>query len=122
MLAEFGNKTVILEMLPMVGKGIYINNVIKTTMRLKEKGVEIKTNHKLEAIKENTVVVKNSAQNITSEIECDGVVMAIGVIPENSLLPQLEGRFKRVINVGDSSRVGKLATAVRDGYDYLKNV
>lgn len=122
LLAESDNEIVLLEMLPAVGRGICINNVLKTTKILGEKGVGIKTSHRLEAIKEKTVVVRDLVQNSTAELECDAVVLAIGVIPENSLLDKLEARFAKVVNVGDSSEAGKIATAVHDGYYYLKHV
>ncbi|MFX3616519.1 MAG: FAD-dependent oxidoreductase [Sporolactobacillus sp.] len=122
LLAESNNEIALLEMLPAVGRGICINNVLKTTKILDEKGVKIKTSHKLETINESTVVVQDLKQNSRSEMECDTVVLAIGVIPENSLLEKLEARFTKVVNVGDSSEAGKIATAVHDGYYYLKHV
>lgn len=68
------------------------------------------------------MIFQDLDQNTKSEIECDEVVLAIGVTPENSLLEELQSRFIKVINIGDSLKAGKITSAVSDGYYYLKHI
>lgn len=122
LLVAQGNRIVVLEMLPAVGNGIMIFNVLAITMPMTAKGHEIKTNTQLLEIKDKAVVATDLTNNATTEIDCDAVVMAIGVLPEDGLLPELDKVFAHVINIGDSARPGKIITAVHDGYYLTKNI
>lgn len=142
------NDVTVLEMMPMVGNGIFINNVIKSIEHLSKNGTKLKTSTSLKEIKDGAVVVEPFAgtannsvltgiKNIVGydpfasdeekpegpyEIPCDTVVLSIGVFSENSLLPELEARFEQVVNIGDSAKPGKITTATSDGYYAAKNI
>ena len=62
-LVEDGNKVIIVEMMPIVGNGIYFYNVRRTRRQLEAKGAEIKTNTALVEVKDGSIVVKPVQEN-----------------------------------------------------------
>ena len=82
----------------------------------------IKTRTRLDAVKVGSASVYNAAEDKAEEIPCDAVVLAIGVYTDHSLRDELEARFDKVVELGDVSKVGKIMTATRDGYDRVKTL
>lgn len=135
-LAEDGNKVIIIEMMPIVGNGIYFYNVRRTRRQLEAKGAEIKTNTALVEVRDTSIVVKPVAVNyigsglegikniagvadtVTAdehegpyEIPVDATVLSLGIRPELGLLDELEKRFERVVHVGDCTNPGRIGDA-----------
>lgn len=148
-LLAVNNDVTVLEMMPMVGNGIFINNVIKTIEHLSDLGTVLKTSTALKEIKDGAVTVEPFAgkanesvltgiKNIVGhnpfetegeekhdgpyDIPCDMVVLSIGVFSDNELLPKLEATFDNVLNIGDSYKPGKITTATTEGYFTAKNL
>jgi pyruvate/2-oxoglutarate dehydrogenase complex dihydrolipoamide dehydrogenase (E3) component len=146
-LAEDGNKVTLVEMMPIIGNGIYFYNVRRTRHQLEEKGVVIKTSTALHEIKGGSVVltpakitfmgtalegIKNIAgvgdsvdedvPNGPYEITADATVLSLGVRPDLSLLDDLYARFDKVIYIGDCSRLGKIGDATSVAYFAVKNL
>lgn len=119
-LAVRGNKVTVLEMTDVLGVGVFSFNVTKQIWALEKLGVDIKKHTRLDEVKDGAAVVFDTAEKATAEIPCDAVVMAIGVYTDHSLRDLLETRFDNVVEIGDSNKVGKIMTAVRDGYDRVK--
>lgn len=145
-LAADGNKVTVIEMMPIVGNGIFYFNIAKTKQHLEELGAVIKTNTSLLEIKDNSVLVtpvenkglanttgmKNIAGFVDEDeseehdgpydIECDACVLAIGVQSDLSLLDELESRFDKVVDIGDCAKPGKISDATTGGYFAAKNL
>ncbi len=119
-LAVRGNKVTVLEMTDVLGVGVFNFNVTKQIWALEKHGVDIKTCTRLDAVKDGAAVVFDTKEQQSKEIPCDAVVMAIGVYTDHSLRDLLESKFDRVVEIGDVNKVGKIMTAVRDGYDRVK--
>lgn len=120
LLGTQGNKVTILEMLPTLGNGIFTFNVTKSVWALEKLGVDIKTRTRLDAVNDGSVSVFDTATQKAEEINCDAVVLAIGVYTDHSLRDELEAKFDKVVEIGDVNKAGKIMTAVRDGYDRVK--
>ncbi len=146
-LAEDGNKVIVIEMMPIIGNGIYFYNVRRTRRQLEAKGAEIKTNTALVEVKDGAVVVKPVQENYIGsglegikniagvadavetdehtgpyEIPVDATVLSLGIRPEPGLLDELEKRFERVVNVGDAVSPGRIGDATGAAYLAVKNL
>ena len=119
-LAARGNSVKVLEMLPAPGRGIFNFNVTKTVNALEKQRTEIYTCTRADSISKEAVTVTDTRSGRSEEIPCDVVVLAIGVYTDHSMRDMLEKRFFNVTEIGDANKVGKIMTAVRDGYDRIK--
>ena len=50
-------------------------------------------------------------------LDCDTVVLAMGYLPNTSLLEEIKAAGFEVTNVGDSQKVRKVLEAVHDSFD-----
>lgn len=145
-LAEDGNKVIVIEMMPIVGNGIFYYNVVKTQMFLSERGAEIKTSTALKEVKDHSIVVEpyhgkfisaslKGMRNINGfidvkenentgpyEIPVDATVLSLGIRPDLSMLDELEARFERVVNIGDCTNPGRIGDATSSAYLAVKNL
>lgn len=146
-LAEDGNKVTVVEMMPMLGTGIYYYNVLKNRQFLERHGAVIKTNTRLLEVRDGAVFVEpvkvdaNSAavqgmQNIVGfvdvdnsetetgpyEIPCDVCVLSLGVRSDLSLLEELEDRFEKVVHVGDCTNPGRIGDATSTAFLAVKRL
>ena len=145
-LAEDGNKVIVIEMMPIVGNGIFYYNVVKTEMFLAERGAEIKTSTALKEIKDNAIVVEpysgkffsaslKGMRNINGfvdvkedenkgpyEIAVDATVLSLGIRSDLSMLDELEARFERVVSIGDCTDPGRIGEATSSAYFAVKNL
>ncbi len=145
-LAEDGNEVVVIEMMPIVGNGIFYYNVVKTQQFLEERGATIKTSTALKEIKDGAVVVepyggkfispslkgmrningfidlKEVEENAAYEIAVDATVLSLGIRPDLSLRGELESRFERVIHIGDCTSPGRIGDATGAAFLAVKNL
>lgn len=146
-LAVDGNKVTLIELMPLVGNGIYFYNVRRTRRQLEEKGTVIKTSTALQEIKDDAIVVApaqvsgNSAaldgiKNISGvaeevkeeehdgpyEIPVDATVVSMGVRPDLAMLDELEGKFEKVLYIGDCTSPGPIGKATGAAYLAVKNL
>lgn len=146
-LAEDGNKVTLIEMMPLVGNGIYFYNVRRTRRQLEAKGAVIKTSTALQEVKDDCIVVapanvnyigtgldgiKNIAgvadavvadeHNGPYEIPVDATVLSLGIRPELGMLEELESRFEKVIHVGDCTNPGRIGDATGAAFLAVKNL
>ena len=146
-LAEDGNKVVIIEMMPIIGNGIYFYNVRRTRRQLEAKGAEVKTNTALVEIKDGAIVVEPSNANYIGsglegikniagvadaveedehtgpyEIAVDATVLSLGIRPELGMLDEIEKRFERVVHVGDCTNPGRIGDATGAAFLAVKNL
>lgn len=145
-LAEDGNKVTVIEMMPIVGNGIFYYNVVKTQQFLEARGAVIKTGTALKEIKDGSVVVEpfhghfissslKGQRNINGfvdlqtaeddspyEIPCDVCVLSLGVRNDLSMLDELENRFERVVHIGDCTNPGRIGDATGSAFLACKNL
>ena len=96
-LAAEGLKGItIVEMLPDIAEGMEKTAQLLLQKRLKEYGVSVLTEAKVERITGEAVVLEGG-----KEIKADAVVIAVGRIPDNALIQSLKESAVEVYNVGD---------------------
>lgn len=111
------NTVTVVEMTKHVGATLYATVRLFLTGRLQAAGVKILTLKKLTEIRDNEVVLTDSKSGETTVIPADAVVLAMGVRPERSLAEQVLDEFDHVTLVGDVSRTGQIADAMREAND-----
>lgn len=146
-LAEDGNKVTLIEMMPLVGNGIYFYNVRRTRRQLEAKGAVIKTSTALQEVKDDCIVVApananyigsglDGIKNIAGvadavvedehdgpyEIPVDAAVLSLGIRPDLSLLDEIESRFERVVHVGDCTNPGRIGDATGAAFLAVKKI
>ena len=145
--AEDGNKVTLIEMMPLVGNGIYFYNVRRTRRQLEAKGAVIKTSTALQEVKDDCIVVApananyigsglDGIKNIAGvadavvedehdgpyEIPVDAAVLSLGIRPDLSLLDEIESRFERVVHVGDCTNPGRIGDATGAAFLAVKKI
>lgn len=146
-LAEDGNKVTVIEMMPLIGNGIYFYNVRRTRRQLEAKGAIIKVNTALQEIKDGAIVVspadvnyigtglegikniagvedakENDGKSGPYEIPVDATVLSLGIRPDLSLLNELRSRFTKVVHVGDCTNPGRIGDATGAAYMIARNL
>lgn len=122
LLATKNNQIVICEMLPMFGMGTFMYSTVKAQLGLAKSGVAMKKSTLVTGIEGKKVSFKDIRTDLTGSLLADEVVLALGVSSDISLLDELKKEFATVINIGDSSKPGKIYGAVSDGYHKLKKL
>jgi NADPH-dependent 2,4-dienoyl-CoA reductase/sulfur reductase-like enzyme len=117
MLLAAGEKKVsIIEMLPQIAPGIFPAIRNDELSRLKE--AELLPGCRLTEVREGSIMLEH-ADGTVSEKECDTVVLALGVKPDGALTKSLKAALPDipVLAAGDARKAGRIATAVREGYE-----
>lgn len=117
MLLAAGEKDVsIIEMLPQIAPGIFPAIRNDELSRLQE--AELLPGCRLTEIRPSSIVLEH-ADGTVSEKECDTVVLALGVKPDGALTKSLKAALPDipVLTAGDARKAGRIATAVREGYE-----
>jgi len=116
-LAEDGNRIIVVEMLNQIGPDANVQNLNDILPRLNAYKVDFLPGHKLVKIEADGIVLENTADGRRKEEKVDHVVLSVGVKSNDKLAGELQPHFERVFTVGDARKVGRIAQAVRDGFD-----
>ncbi|MGQ9624428.1 MAG: oxidoreductase [Candidatus Bathycorpusculaceae bacterium] len=119
-LAERGKKVTILEMLGRIGIDMVPMVMVLLRSRLKELGVVMLTNAKVEKITRNSVVYEKDGKKQT--VEADSVVLAMGSKPNLSLMKELEDKVPEIYAIGDADKPSKVLKAIDDGYRVAREI
>ena len=117
LLLASGHKAVsVIEMLPQIAPGIF--PAIRNDELSRLQDAELLPGCRLTEIRDGNIVLEQADGTIT-EKECDSVVLALGVRPDHTLTRQLKEAFLDipVLEAGDARKGGRIATAVREGYE-----
>ena len=140
-LANCGNKVTIVEMMGDIAPGVWFQHKDDVMPKLNRKGTEYYTAHKLVSIDDGGVNVcpveyvnnKNYSKKKkagkpaqkkvattcgeTFHIDCDAVVLSLGVKSNNGLSKALDGKYDgRVFTIGDAVKSGRIADATSMAY------
>ena len=140
-LANCGNKVTIVEMMGDIAPGVWFQHKDDVMPKLNRKGTEYYTAHKLVSIDDGGVNVcpveyvnnKNYSKEKkagkpaqkkvattcgeTFHIDCDAVVLSLGVKSNNGLSKALDGKYDgRVFTIGDAVKSGRIADATSMAY------
>ncbi len=120
MLLEDGStasKVSIVEMLPQIGPGIFGAILNDEMSRIKPYEPDLYPGHALVSIQEAAVTVKELATGKEFDIEADTVIMAAGIRPRTDIADAFRAAFDKVLVAGDARKGGRIATAIREGFE-----
>jgi len=112
-LAEKGKKVTVMEMLGRIGVDMVPMVIMLLYRRLKELGVVMLTNAKVEEIRGDGVVYEKDWKKQT--VEADSVVLAMGSKPNIGLEKALEGKVSKVYAIGDAKEPSNVLNAIHEG-------
>lgn len=122
LLVEQGNKVTIVEMADKIAPGAWFQQLDDALPKLRAADTVFLTSTKLADVKENRIIVNDLKTGVTSEIECDKVVLSMGVRPDDSLYNEIKDEFKNVYKIGDCVKTGRIFNATQDGYNIAKSI
>ena len=116
-LCERGNKVTIVEMLDEIGKGVYVQTYLDCMDKLSKFDINYKPSTKLVEVRKGCAVLQDEKTQKREEYPTDYVVLAMGVHSENPLAEACQKICKHVMVIGDAKAVGRIESAVRDGFE-----
>ena len=117
LLASQGNEVTIVEMQDKIGNGIYAPILYDISTKLKKYNVQFVTEQRLAAIGAEDITTVHALLGKPTKILTDQVVLSLGVSSRKDLLLDIESNFDRVRVIGDAGKVGRIAEAVREGFE-----
>ena len=116
------NKISIIEMADTVAPGAWFQQLDDALPKLKAAGTAFYTSKKLVKINKDSVEVSDTHTGALSKIECDAVVLSLGVKPQRSLYDELKSRFKNVYLVGDCDKPGRIFNATNAAFELAARI
>ena len=113
-LAEDGHEVTIVEMVDEIARDMLFLNRTSLLRSLDEHDVKVLTSTKVIEVVDDGVVVEGPDGQQT--LQCDTVVAAFGVAPENELVGALSGLGAKVHALGDCVQPRKVGDAINDAY------
>ena len=125
MLLADGHKVAIVEMLDQIGPGIFGAILNDEMSRIKPFAPDLYPGHALVSIQAgsandgqgSTVTVEELATGKQFDIEADTVIMAAGIKPRTDVVDLFKANFNNVLVAGDARKGGRIATAIREGFE-----
>jgi len=114
-LAQQGKIVTIVEILPQVANGLHVANRSMLLDLLEKNKVEIITNISLQEVTNDGIIVINKSFE-KSNINCDTVVLALCMKPENELYNSLLDECEEIYKIGDCKQPRKIHDAIWDGW------
>lgn len=115
-LAEQGNHVTYVELPTKSGSKISNLTRLRLFEKLKKLNVEIITDHGVDKILSNGVLLEDQS-GLEKELKVDQVVIAMGVTAYNPLEETLKLQFDHVFVIGDAAGSASLAEATRGGFE-----
>ena len=115
-LAELKNQLLIVEMMDDIAPEAYHQNITDVMSRLSTYNPQFLTGYKLVEILDSEIILENSHSGQKENYSVDNVVLSVGMKANDDIKYILEEYFNNVHVIGDAKRVGRIATAVRDGF------
>ncbi|MBQ9015403.1 MAG: FAD-dependent oxidoreductase [Firmicutes bacterium] len=112
-----GAEVSIVEMLPDIGPGIFPAIRNDELSRILPAEPALYPGHQLLSVNEGGVSVKELASGKCFDITADCVILAAGIRPDSELVDQFRAAFDNVYVVGDARKGGRIATAIREGFE-----
>lgn len=113
---EEGKHVTIVEMADAIAKDVLFINAVSINVKIAEAGIKVCTNSKVQEITDKAVIIQKEDGTL-EEILADTVITAFGMKPNREEAEQIRDKYLyKTRIVGDSEKVGKVATAVRGGF------
>ncbi len=123
LLCEQGNKVTIIEMADSIAPGAWFQHVDDALPKLEAAETQFMPSHKLLEIHSDKVVLENTKKHSKISISVDNVVLSLGSRPVTTLYDEIkDSKLYKVYNIGDSSKVGRIANATESAYQVVKSI
>lgn len=107
----------IIDMLPVIGNGVYPQILVETKERLEQCDTEYLPKHMMKAVEDDGIIVTDMDTGEDEKLPADHVVLALGYTPDRATVSAFEEAFERVSIIGDTRRQGKIPDAMRSGLE-----
>jgi 2,4-dienoyl-CoA reductase (NADPH2) len=114
-------KVTVIEMLPKIGQDIGMSTRWVLMKDIKMRGIDVVTSARMKDIQPDSIVYTD-AKGEDHIIRADNVILAMGSRPENTLSKALEQAGCNVVVIGDANKVGKISSAIDEGFDLGRKV
>ena len=121
-LCEEDNRVLVVEMMDQIGPGTHPQHLDDVLPRLKGYHTEFISGHKLVKITSSGIILEDTKTGQRMDHVVDHVVLAVGVRSNDKFAKELRPHFVRLYTIGDARKVGRIAHAVRDGFDVAWNL
>ena len=112
-LGERGCQVTVIEMQAVIAKEMARNNRFDVVARVEASGATILTNTTIDAVRDGEFVLR-TGERVTNMPVGDAVVLAVGPVPDLSVMPEVEAAGVPHVLVGDCNKPGDFMTAIRD--------
>lgn len=120
-LVSTGNKVLVAEMADTIAPGVWMQHKNDIMPRLYEGGTKFYTSLKLTKIKEDSIVLEGK-EGRKQEIDCDCVVLSLGVKSDRALYEELKEEAGNIYLIGDGEKAGRIADATRSAFECVKGI
>jgi 2,4-dienoyl-CoA reductase-like NADH-dependent reductase (Old Yellow Enzyme family)/thioredoxin reductase len=115
-LLACGNTVTVVEMLEKIGGEAYWQNMVDVLMRLGQQKVKMLPGHKLAKIEKDKIILEIVKDKTMTELSADAVVLGLGVKAGNKVAEEMKASFSNVQFIGDTSKIGRIANAVKTAF------
>lgn len=122
LLIEQGNRISVIEMADRIAPGAWFQQLDDAMPKLIKANTEFYTSTKLVDILPGGISVEDLKTGKKYTIDCDGVVLSMGVKPDNALYNELKHRYNNVYAIGDCNQSGRIYNATKAAYDLAKSL
>ena len=116
-LALLDNQVTLLEMQDKLAAEVSPDNLFTVLRNLNQHDANILLSHRMEKIENGQLVATNLTDNTEVSIDADCIVLSLGNRPNHSLYDELIKQHQKVVALGDSVQVGRVAQAVQSGFE-----
>ena len=112
LLVEKGNIVTVAEMAKDIAPGVWVQHYWDIVPGLEKAGVNLLPGHKLVRVTDDSVVLETKDGNLKM-IDCDAVVLSLGVRSEKTLEEAAKKVTHKVLLIGDAKNPGRIVNATR---------
>ncbi|MBC3796349.1 NAD(P)/FAD-dependent oxidoreductase [Acetobacterium tundrae] len=115
LLETQNNEVYVVEMADRIGPDASWQSFSDVQARLIEFGTVFMPSHKLVEISKDAIKLeKEDGEQVELAVDC--VVLSLGVKADQTLADELAENFDKVVKIGDTATVGRIANAVKTGF------
>lgn len=116
LLGKAGCSMFLVDILDRAGAGMFSVITAEVLRMVNACNPEWYFGHKLVAVTEKGVVLKEAASSEEKELEADYVVLALGTKPRSAVVREFQNAFAHTLCVGNARKDGRIPHAVREAY------
>lgn len=120
-LAEYaaanGGEVSIIARRKLLAPGLQRDLIVTALENFKKFNVKQRLGYKILGMDETGVLTENSDTGEALHVDADKIILCVTATPECTLYEQLEDELDKVIPIGDCIKVGRVADAIRTGYE-----